>query len=41
MIRAENIPRVIETSAVRLYFCHDWAMASQTHIPSSRQALSI
>ena len=27
MIRAENLPRVIETSAVRLYFCHDWAMA--------------
>jgi hypothetical protein len=27
MIRAENLPRVIETSAVQLYFCHDWAMA--------------
>jgi hypothetical protein len=28
MIRgqAESIPRVIETSAVRLHFCHDWTI---------------
>jgi len=43
MIRAEDILRVIENWAARLYFCHDWAMAEPKDlcVPSGRQALSI
>jgi hypothetical protein len=40
MIRAENIPRVVprvvETSVVRLYFCHDWAMAEPDSHPEQQ-----
>jgi hypothetical protein len=38
MIRAESIPCVIDTPAVRFYLCHDWAMAQPEELFSSRQA---
>ena len=44
MIMAESNPRVIQTTAVLPYFCHQWANGRARrplYIPSSRQACSI